>query len=682
MVPNEAVQYVGIIRLLLHFGWTWVGLLAVADHSGEHFLNVMEPLLHQNQICSAFIQRIPNRTYLPSVAEIQSMTNYLPLMEAKTSTFIMYGETLTMMWLSMLMNLANAEYMENTSTGKVWIMTAKFDFALHGLVIHWNFEMFHGNLAFAVHSSKHQKFHTYLQNMQPSLAEGNSFLREFWEQAFDCSFPDLIEPKEESKLCTGEERLESLPEAAFEMDMTGPSYGIYNAVYAVAHALNVMDSSRFSQRGEMWNRRLQDLQPWELQPFLHHISFNNSAGEEVSFNDQQEIIGGFDIINMLIFPNNSFHRVKVGWVGPNEGNEFVIDEDMIVWQRYFKEVPPLSVCSDSCYAGSQKKKKEGEKFCCYDCSPCPEGQVSNQKDTDECFKCPEDEYPSKTRDRCISKPLTFLSYEEPLGIGLVSLSISFSLITILVLALFIKHNDTPFVKANNREVTYILLISLLFCFLSPFFFLGQPGKVICLLQQSAFGIIFSMAVSCILAKTITVVVAFMAAKPGSKMRRWLGKRLTHSIVLFFSFIQAAICTVWLSTSPPFPHLDMQSLSEEIILECLDGSGVLLYVVLGYMGLLSLTSFLVAFLARKLPDSFNEAKFITFSMLVFCSVWLSFVPTYLSTKGKYMVAVEIFSILASGVGLLACIFFPKCYIILLMPDLKHKGQLIRKKTLNI
>ncbi|XP_072277295.1 vomeronasal type-2 receptor 26-like [Pyxicephalus adspersus] len=361
------------------------------------------------------------------------------------------------------------------------------------------------------------------------------------------------------------------------------------------------------------------------------------------------------------------------------GQKLLLNEKMITWGEKYTQVPP-SVCCDSCFPGFRKAPRDGAPFCCYECVPCSDGDISNKTDAADCKRCPEDQWSDEHRVKCIPKVIEFLSYEDPLGIALSSVTSVCSLLTFSVLCIFIRFRDTPLVKANNRSLSYLLLVALLLCFLCSFLFIGRPATVTCLIRQAVFGITFSLCVSCIFAKTITVVIAFNATKPNSSLRKWLGSSIPNSMIAAGSSIQTIICATWVITNPSFPDLNMKATKGVITVECNDRSITFFYVMLGFLGFLAILTLVVAFLARNLPDGFNETKFITFSMLVFTSVWISFIPAYVSTKGKYMVAVEIFAILSSSLGLICCIFAPKCHIIILRPHMNTREFLVSKNQI--
>uniref|UniRef100_H9GH19 G-protein coupled receptors family 3 profile domain-containing protein n=2 Tax=Anolis carolinensis TaxID=28377 RepID=H9GH19_ANOCA len=648
----ETIHYMGIIHLLRHFGWTWIGFIVSDDDDGESFVKTMTPLLAQNGICIAFKESVQAMNYRHSWLQPKNIFFKLDslLRSVETNVIIVSGTSQSLHVLTIILEIN--EFRRKAHIGKVWIMPPQWDFSNTASSNGYPTKTFHGAFSFFVHTKEVPAFQDFIQTMKPEKSL-MTFLSVFWQDAFHCRIPnEYYQYCIDCKTCTGEENLERLPGYILEKDLTGESYSIYNAVYTIAHALQLAKKRAMLNRYTLMNLKVQ---PWK----------NGKLSAE-----------GYDIINWMIFPNKSFIKNKVGKISPLQG--FSIREDGIQWNSKFEKLPPHSMCIKSCERGYSKAVQEGKPFCCYDCIQCPKDMISNQTDANECVKCPEDQYSNKNRHQCIPKVIVFLSFQEPLGIILVFLSIFLSVITCLVVQTFLKSWNTPIVKANNRSLTCVLLISILLCYLSAILFIGKPGKVTCLLQQMTFGIIFTVAVSCVLAKTIIVVLAFLATQPGNRVRKWLGQKVATTIVISCSLIQVCICAAWLSTSPPFPNADMHSESGKIVIHCNEGSLIMFYCFLGYMGLLAIISFTVAFLARKLPDTFNESKLITFSMLVFCSVWILFIPSYMSTMGKYIVAVEVFAILASNTGLLALIFFPKCYIIIIRADMNSKKLLTEKR----
>ncbi|KAM4663640.1 vomeronasal type-2 receptor 26-like [Discoglossus pictus] len=416
----------------------------------------------------------------------------------------------------------------------------------------------------------------------------------------------------------------------------------------------------------------------KLNNYLKKVHVKIASGEDLFFTEEGYIPGGFDIQNCVTYTNGTIKKIHIGSFLPSSDQQLPINESNIMWGPHFNQTPS-SVCTEICPPGFRQAPQIGKPPCCFDCIPCSEGEISNSTCMGNCVKCPEDSWSNLKRDKCIKRTIDFLSYDDHIGAIMTAVVCISSLVTGAVLSVFIKHKHTPIVRANNLILSYILLVSLLLSFLSSFLFIGHPWEITCMLRQVAFRLIFTVAISSVLGKTVTVVIAFNATKPGSRLRKWMGSKMSFGLLFACSTGEIMICVTWLICSPPFLDYDTKSTPGKIILQCNEGSLIAFYLSLSYIGVLALVSFIVAFIARKLPDTFNEAKYITFSMIVVCSVWISFIPTYLSTNGKYMVAVEVFTILSSAIGLLICIFFPKCYIILIKPEFNSKSHLSFNKV---
>uniref|UniRef100_F1SA32 G-protein coupled receptors family 3 profile domain-containing protein n=1 Tax=Sus scrofa TaxID=9823 RepID=F1SA32_PIG len=595
----------GLFWLLLHFGWIWVALFFSDDREGEHFLWDLKAEMLQKGICVAFTEKIltTKRTY--GSTDIHFLTR-----------------------------------------NRVWILVAKWDVVLNEVdsILHSS----HGILSFSLQKRKIPGFQHFLKTVNPSQYPENFYLCIIWFKIFTHSLAGSLRGKVND--CLPNSSLEFMPMNIDVMTMSDSNYFIYNAVYAVVQTLHEMllHLLFFGCKENQFD---------VLQPFLDKIQFRNSAGEHISLDEKRYHVVKYDIMNIVSFPGGLGFLVKGGESGSSGlyDQGLVINKEMIEWPTGFKETPQ-SVCSQSCSSGFRKIPQEEINMC-----------NAQQKEIflfTITFKCGKNEMfesfstdAEQCRNHCLPKVLTFLAFEDSMGMSLTCMVLCFFVITAVILLIF----------ANNWALSYVLLISLLLGFLCPLLFIGRPSTATCILRQITFGALFTVAVATVLAKTLTVILAFKAMRPGRIMRRLLVTGASNYVIPICFLIQVVICGVWLGTSPPFLEIHTHSEPKNLILMCNKGTITAFYCILGYLGFLALRSFSLAFLARSLPDTFNESKFLTFSMLVFYSVWVTFLPIHHSNKGKAMVAMEIFSILGPNAGLLGCIFVPKCYIILLRPD---------------
>ncbi|XP_072551876.1 extracellular calcium-sensing receptor-like [Salminus brasiliensis] len=665
-IPSDYYQSRALAKLVRHFGWTWVGALCSDNDYGNNGMNTFISAAKEEGICvefsEAFFRTDPRENILRIVEIIKSSSSKVIV------AFVSYSDMEVLLREMALQNI----------TGLQWIGSESWISDLNIATAEWQ-HILMGSMGFAIPKAKIKGLGEFLTRLNPF--SDVELYKELWEMIFECKL-GTQENVEMEDICKGNKSLGEVQNQYTDVSELQIANNVYKAVYAVAHALDKSFSCSKTDSGQesvaLCKNTTNNHQPWQVLSELKKLHFSLTSSEEVYFDENGDPAARYDLLNWQQGKDGKIVFVNVGFYDASLQAQLQLSFNniSIAWANNHHQVP-VSLCSESCPLGTRKAVQKGKPVCCYDCIPCAEGEISNMTDSVTCVKCPPELWSNDGKDKCILKLVEFLAFEEIMGIILVIFSLIGVSFTMGIAVIFFAYKDTPIVRANNSELSFLLLFSLTLCFLCSLTFIGQPSKWSCMLRHTAFGITFVLCISCVLGKTIVVLMAFRATLPGSNVMKWFGPLQQRLSVLAFTLIQVLICVLWLTISPPFPNKNMNYYKEKIILECSLGSAVGFWAVLGYIGLLAVLCFVLAFLARKLPDNFNEAKFITFSMLIFCAVWITFIPAYVSSPGKFTVAVEIFAILASSFGLLFCIFLPKCYIIIMKPEKNTKKQMMSK-----
>uniref|UniRef100_A0A3P9AZP2 Olfactory receptor C family, n1 n=1 Tax=Maylandia zebra TaxID=106582 RepID=A0A3P9AZP2_9CICH len=652
-IPSDYYLAKALAALVKHFGWQWIGAIQSDNDFGRNGILAFKEKVEKFGVCVAFVASVL-RTYTRDkfleVVEIIKQSSVKVIL-----AFAAEGDFYPLM----------QEIVNQNITGIQWISCVAWITAPRPSTPEI-YTAFGGTLGFVMQKKAIPKLKQFLTSINPYTDPHAPFMRDFWENMVGCTpiLPGNTGTEATLKRCTGNETFMNSDHDFFDVTELRGTHNVYKAVYAIAHALHQLIFCK--PVGEK-----------PVSKSLQRVNFTNHFGAEVYFDENGDPPANYEIINWQLI-NGKVHHVTLGNLtfAANGDYKLSIEEEKIVW-RTGKTVP-TSVCSNVCPVGTRKAQIQGKPICCFDCVPCAEGTIANS--TADCTPCPKEYWSNERKDKCIPRTIEFLKYQEPMGIAVTFVSLLGASVSLATMVVFVHNKETPVMKASNFELSSLLLFSLFLCFLCPLTFLGKPTVWSCMLRHTTFGVTFALCISCVLGKTIVVVTAFKATFPGNKVAGKFGHAQQRIIVCSCTLIQVVICALWLTSNPPHPHKLFTSSNNMIVLECNTGSEFAFYAVLGYIGILAIICLILAFMARKLPDNFNEAKLITFSLLIFCAVWITFIPAYISSPGKFTVAVEIFAILSSAFGLLSSIFAPKCYIIFLKPE-KNTKKHIMGKTIN-
>ena len=499
-------------------------------------------------------------------------------------------------------------------------------------------------------------FQSYFTTATPQSASSNPYFRAYWEKKFNCT--------------TG-------TNGCMDNSLNGYTQkneisSIIDAVYAFAHAVHGLIESHCSNHilcSDIMVHRSAGMAvngTMIRDYLLYNLSFPGLSADMVQFDSAGNDQSSYVVKNLQRrLDGSGYEYQSVGTWDPH--NLLNITGD-VEWNSDSGQIPE-SVCSYPCENGSFRDYIR-ERDCCWTCRECPGDNMFSTGEV--CSECEKGYSPNEQRNGCNLNPISYLSWSNPWGIVIVIVTILglvLSASSAVIFLIFYKHK---IIKASSRELSAILLSGLILCFLQPFFFLTQPSIGICTIRRFLVGFCFAVCFSPLLVKTNRLHRIFNRSPEQFKTKPRFIDPLSQVLITFLLVsVQVLIAILWLAIEQPSTTYTYNSHTTE--LKCGASSDVGLIVSLGYNLLLLILSTYFAFLARKIPENFNEAKFINVTLYTIIIIWLAFVPTYFGTaklESTYQTSLLVIAIIMSAYTTLGCLFAPKVFHLIL--------QLIRKK----
>ena len=656
-VPPDSLQSTAITDIIVHFKWTFVFALNSDDTYGNGGINALIELLSKTNppICVAEkITFAVTATRQDYDAAVQKMSkNYVK--NATVAVLFGHIEAATGIMKAIQRQFNSSNYALRDVT---WIGTDSWGDSLPkkyrnipGTVL--------GLLQRAV---KYPTFDNYYLSLSPDNYSRNIWFNELWENKFGCSLTNVSCGRLTDTMTLNDSSYKQVNHLTLISDTVNAfAHAIHALVQKHCHN-NILCDAILEDRalGKSVNGEL-------LRDALYNISYTGDSSNEVYFDREGENKGSYFIKNLKKSGNSYFFETIGVW----DHRHSLTFTSPIYWPSD-RDNPFPSVCSEPCSNGHEPIPT-AVLDCCWYCSPCS-GETEFSNGTTSCQECPPEMMPTENKSGCLAIPIRHLTISSGWSITMLVLSVIGLLATLSVALIFIAFYKHRAIKASSREVSIILLVGLVLCFFMPFFFIAKPSAAVCAIRRFGIGLGFTICFSALLVKTNRIYRMFnQKTLNPAKPPQFTSPLAQIIMTLALISVQLLVATVWTAADPPSATAKYKGLQAELV--C-NGSPILYITVsLGYSFVLLILSTYNAFLARKVPENFNEARYINATLYALCVIWLAFVAIYFATLNlgaMYQAISLMVAIFLSASATLVCIFVPRIILLITML-LKNEKQ---------